>query len=212
MLRRLALAACLLCAAPAAGPALGASEFVGPESCNACHKEAYRVWSASAHARAAQSLDPEQRKQALCLQCHSRDEQRSGAAQVAGVSCETCHGGGKSYQPAVVMRDKELARLVGLLDPTPATCLTCHNADSPSLKAFDVKEAMSRIDHWTAERKGREGKSAKASPDAKASPHGKAPAPAAAQPAKAATPAQTAPAKTAPPQRSPLAAWLRSAP
>jgi hypothetical protein len=129
-----------------------ASDLVGPVTCRACHAEAYRIWSQSPHARAAQSLSPEQRKTPLCLQCHSRDEQRAGQAQIEGVSCETCHGGGRFYQPAVVMRDKEVARLFGLADPTPSTCLVCHGGAQLSAKPFDVKEAMGRIDHWTADR------------------------------------------------------------
>ena len=132
-----------------------ASDLVGPASCRTCHAEAYRIWSQGPHARAAQALSPEQRKQPLCLQCHSRDEQRAGQADVEGVSCETCHGGGRWYQPAAVMRDKELAHLFGLQDPTPSTCMVCHGGASPSLKPFDVKEAMGRIDHWTAERAAR---------------------------------------------------------
>ncbi len=127
-----------------------ASDLVGPVSCRTCHAEAYRIWSEGPHARAAQALSPEQRKQPLCLQCHSRDEQRAGQAEVSGVSCETCHGGGRWYQPAAVMRDKELAHLFGLADPTPATCLVCHGGAQPSGKPFDVKEAMKKIDHWTA--------------------------------------------------------------
>ena len=148
---RLAL---LLCIAPAAL----ASDLVGPASCRTCHAEAYRIWSAGPHARAAQALAPEQRKQPLCLQCHSRDEQREGQADVQGVSCETCHGGGRWYQPAVVMRDKELSRLFGLIDPGAQSCLVCHGGQSPSLKPFDVKEAMQRIDHWTADRAARKPK------------------------------------------------------
>jgi hypothetical protein len=132
-----------------------ASDLVGPASCRTCHAEAYRIWSQSAHARAAQTLSPDQRKQPLCLQCHSRDEQRAGQADVSGVSCETCHGGGRYYQPAVVMRDKELARMFGLVDPGPQTCRVCHGGESPSLRAFDVKEATARIDHWTADREAR---------------------------------------------------------
>jgi len=138
--------------------AIASSELVGPESCRSCHRQAYEAWRLSAHARAHESLNAEQRKQPLCLQCHSRDEQRSGQARLAGVSCETCHGPGRSYQPAVVMRDKELARLMGLLDVAPSTCLVCHNAESPSLKPFDAAEAMKRIDHWTAERAARTAK------------------------------------------------------
>lgn len=130
-----------------------ASDLVGPVSCRTCHAEAYRIWSQSPHARAADSLTPQQRRQPLCLQCHSRDEQRGGQAEVAGVSCETCHGGGRFYQPAVVMRDKELSHLFGLADPTASSCLVCHGGAQPSMKAFDVKEAMQKIDHWTADRK-----------------------------------------------------------
>jgi hypothetical protein len=138
----------------AAGGA-SASDLVGPASCRTCHAEAYRIWAQGPHARAAQALSAEQRKQPLCLQCHSRDEQRAGQAEVEGVSCETCHGGGRYYQPEAVMRDKELAHLFGLQDPTPATCLVCHGGASPSLKPFDVKEAMGRIDHWTADKASR---------------------------------------------------------
>jgi hypothetical protein len=134
------------------GSGAQASDLVGPVSCRTCHAEAYRIWSLSPHARADEALPPEQRKQPLCLQCHSRDEQRAGQADVQGVSCETCHGGGRYYQPAAVMRDKELARLFGLTDPTPASCLVCHGGAQPSLRPFDAKEAMQRIDHWTADR------------------------------------------------------------
>jgi ribosomal protein L37AE/L43A len=139
-------------------PAALASDLVGPTSCRTCHPEAYRIWAAGPHARAASSLTPEQRQKPLCQQCHSRDEQRAGQAVVEGVSCETCHGGGRYYQPAVVMRDKELARLFGLTDPTPQACMACHGAQSPSLRPFDPKEAMQRIDHWSAERAARKPK------------------------------------------------------
>jgi hypothetical protein len=141
--------------------ALG-SDLIGPVACRVCHAEAYRIWSGSAHARAAKTLGAENRTRPLCLQCHSRDEQRSGQAEVTGVSCETCHGGGRYYEPAVVMKDKELARLFGLVDPTPQSCRVCHGGESPSLKQFDAKEAMARIDHWTADREARKPKQAQA--------------------------------------------------
>lgn len=162
----------VLCAAmlPWAQPALASPDLMGPASCRTCHQEAYRVWSTSAHARAKASLTAEQRKQPLCLQCHSRDEQRSGQAEVTGVSCETCHGGGRYYQPSVVMRDKELAHSFGLIDPQPSSCMVCHGGESPSLKSFDVKEALGRIDHWTADRAARQ-KPAPASPKPGASQH-----------------------------------------
>jgi hypothetical protein len=33
--------------------------------------------------------------------------------------------------------------------------MVCHGGESPSLRPFDVKEAMQRIDHWTADRAAR---------------------------------------------------------
>ena len=136
-------------------PAL-ASDLVGPESCRTCHAEAYRIWSQGPHARAVASFSGDQRKSPLCMSCHSRDEQRSSAADpIAGVSCETCHGGGRYYQTAVVMRDRELARLFGMQDAA-ATCTSCHGPGSPTAQPFDVKAALPRIDHWTAERARRQ--------------------------------------------------------
>jgi hypothetical protein len=150
-MRLVPTAAALVLAAPAL-----AADLVGAESCRACHAEAYRIWSQSPHARATDSLTQDQRRSALCLACHSRDEQRSSPADpVVGVSCETCHGGGRYYQPAVIMRDRELAHLFGLQD-AGATCASCHGPGSPSAQPFDVKAALQRIDHWTAERAKRQ--------------------------------------------------------
>jgi cytochrome c554/c'-like protein len=148
---RLVFAVFLAVATPAV-----ASDLVGPESCRTCHAEAYRIWAQGPHARAVASFDADQRKSPLCLSCHSRDEQRSSASDpVVGVSCETCHGGGRYYQANVVMRDKELARLFGLQGAS-ATCTSCHGPGSPSAQPFDVKAALQRIDHWTAERARRQ--------------------------------------------------------
>jgi hypothetical protein len=50
------------------------------------------------------------------------------------------------------MKDPELARLAGLLDPSEKQCRTCHDASSPSLRPFNFVESLKAIDHWTAER------------------------------------------------------------
>ena len=140
--------------------AAGAHDLIGPVACRTCHAEAYRIWEASPHARAARSLPPDDRQKPLCLQCHSRDEEKAGQADASGVSCETCHGPGRFYEPAVVMRDKELSHLFGMVDVTQQSCKVCHGGESPSLKPFDVAEALKRIDHWTADRAARAPKSA----------------------------------------------------
>ena len=69
-----------------------------------------------------------------------------------GVQCEQCHGPGKLYQPDYVMRDRELSRLLGLVDATPAGCLACHTEGAPSLEPFDYRTLWARIDHGRAAR------------------------------------------------------------
>jgi Cytochrome c554 and c-prime len=126
-----------------------AADFLGPESCKACHAEAYAVWSTSKHARSLESLTREQQKDPRCVACHAPNltEQKVG-----GVSCETCHGAGQYYVPSYVMKDPELARLVGLLDPGERSCRSCHDASSPSLKPFDFTAKLKAMDHWSAGR------------------------------------------------------------
>lgn len=155
--RLAALASVALCLA--AAPAR-ASDLMGPESCRACHAEAYKVWAASPHARAALALSGgQQATSPLCLYCHSRDEVRAGQAAVTGVSCETCHGGGRFYQPEIVMRDKELSHLFGLAElsgtNSQTLCLSCHGGEQAQVKPFDLKSSLAKIDHWTADRAAR---------------------------------------------------------
>ncbi len=178
MHRWLLLAVCL--------PALAsAAERVGSETCKSCHAAAYDAWRASAHAKAAEALSPAQREDPRCTHCHAPDLARAlqdsyamgrepGAAPHAegGVTCEACHGAGQYYSPSYVMRDAELARAVGLVDPGQKSCLACHTADSPSLLPFDFASKVKLIDHWTlgapkkdkAERKA--GRASAAEPEA----------------------------------------------
>lgn len=144
-----------------------AYDFVGAEACKACHPDAYAAWKSAKHSRAKDSLSLQQQKDARCLSCHSPDEGQSG---VAHVSCETCHGGGQHYATRYVMKDSELVRLVGLVDPSEKACRTCHDASSPSLKPFDFVEKLKLIDHWTVERQKRAASAAKAADGKKRAP------------------------------------------
>jgi len=157
----------------AAAAELTGTEFVGPESCKACHPDAYAAWRQSKHARALESLSDAQRKDVRCLSCHAPNLQDR---RVESISCETCHGGGQYYAAQYVMKDPELVRLVGLLDPSEKGCRSCHDASSPSLRPFDFVEKLKLIDHWTVERQRRE------QPRTAAAGQVDAPAPAAAPP------------------------------
>jgi len=138
----------LLIASFLSGVAL-AADLVGPENCKACHPEAYTLWKQTKHARAEQTLSPQQQKDARCQTCHSPN---AADQHVANVSWESCHGGGQYYVASYVMKDPELARWVGLQDPSEKSCRSCHDASSPSLKPFDFAEKLKAIDHWTADR------------------------------------------------------------
>jgi cytochrome c554/c'-like protein len=149
--RPLATAA-LLALVPAA--ALAAGDLIGPETCKACHPAAYDAWRESPHARALDAVPEARRKDARCTTCHAPDLDKGAAS----VSCETCHGGGRMYAHAYVMRDRELARAVGLVDPGEKTCLACHTESTPSLQRFEYARKLPLIDHWTTDRAQRAGR------------------------------------------------------
>ena len=127
-----------------AAGAQGAGDEVGARTCAGCHQEAFEVWQSSPHAKASDLLVGAHREDRACQQCHVPSRETG----MTGVQCETCHGGGRYYFAEYVMRDSELARLVGLKDPTEATCLECHDANSPRLVPFDYQSARERIRHW----------------------------------------------------------------
>jgi Cytochrome c554 and c-prime len=146
---RLVLATCLLGALNAS-----AHDFLGSESCQGCHPDAYAAWQTSKHARARDVLSVQQQKDARCLSCHSPNQSDQ---RISHVSCEACHGGGQYYSARFVMKDPEVARLVGLVDPTEKSCRGCHDGSSPSLKPFDFASKLKAIDHWSIERQKRKG-------------------------------------------------------
>jgi hypothetical protein len=129
---------------------------VGPESCKVCHRSVYENWKETPHARAQASLSPKQQKDGRCASCHSPEQQKG----TADVSCETCHGNGQFYLPRYVMKDAELARAVGLTDPSEKMCRKCHDASAPSLKPFDFAQKLKLIDHWSTARAARKEKAA----------------------------------------------------
>jgi hypothetical protein len=176
---RNALFLCLV-ASWATAAELTNTSFLGPESCKACHPDAYAAWRQSKHARALESLSEQQQKDARCLSCHSPN---LADRRVESVTCESCHGGGQYYAAQYVMKDPELARLVGLLDPSEKGCRSCHDASSPSLKPFDFVEKLKLVDHWTVERQKKEQALAAAN-----------------QPASAKTPPKQTPKTTPPPK------------
>ena len=134
-------------AADAAARAAGGSS-VGSETCKACHPAAYEIWRNGPHARSLDGLPGQSQKDPRCLSCHSPDADQG----LTGIGCESCHGPGRMYTAPYVMRDAELARLLGLVDPGEKSCLACHGESAPSLVRFEYAKKLPLIDHWTQER------------------------------------------------------------
>ena len=110
--------------------AAGDIAYAGPAACAACHPQAAAVHAASPHARALAALtakgyaaDPD------CLRCHvtglSKPDgwfRRDTRAELAAVTCESCHGPGAAHVAA--------GGKVPLIPASPATCVGCHDSDN----------------------------------------------------------------------------------
>jgi len=111
-------------------------------TCLKCHEAAHRVWSASAHARAMETLvKANQDFNPECLRCHTTG---FGAAEgfqstrttpaLINVQCEACHGSGALHVQDV---SKPYGRVA------PRTCYTCHTKEnSPEFSFFKYWETI----------------------------------------------------------------------
>jgi hypothetical protein len=135
-------------------------KVVGSERCEECHSEEIRAWKNSTHAKSDQVHRDEKTKERaqeiaarmgiknvneisthpLCTECHfTRQKNRAGLKVIGGVSCESCHGGGKDYRdvhgnkdeiPSREERQKQ-SKAMGMLYPdeiykVAENCYSCH--------------------------------------------------------------------------------------
>lgn len=149
-----------------------AHSYIGVAKCGMCHKAEAKGnqlghWEKSAHAKAFATLAGEKalaiaKEKGLktapqetdgCLKCHVTGHGKPAELfaesfdKTMGVQCEACHGPGGDYKSIKVMKDREAAVAAGLIMPTEAVCVTCHNEESPSFKEFDFKTAFAKIAH-----------------------------------------------------------------
>jgi len=121
----------------------------GRTACRRCHIKQYRSWEATPHAKALETLPEESQSDPACLQCHTTGYGvASGYTSVtdtpnlANVTCEACHGAGADYKDRDTMKDRDASVAAGLLIPDEATCMGCHNAESPTFSGeFDFEAA-----------------------------------------------------------------------
>jgi DnaJ-class molecular chaperone len=115
--------------------------YVGADKCKLCHKIEYTSWAATKHAKAFDSLKPEDRAKKECVECHVT----GGKTEMPGVQCEACHGPGSQYKTISIMKDKQKAIAAGLVIPTEKNCVQCHNKKSPTFKGFNFAEMAPKV-------------------------------------------------------------------
>ncbi len=91
------------------------------------------------------ALPAQSRKDPRCLSCHSPEAEKVSRRSPARPATARA----AIYSAPYVMRDAELARLVGLVDPGEKSCLACHGESAPSLVRFEYMKKLPLIDHWT---------------------------------------------------------------
>jgi hypothetical protein len=129
-------------------------KVVGPQACAACHDADTKIWQQTHHAKAFDLLHrlPKAKEfadkmgvskiksQGECLSCHYTS-QGSGSSlkAVAGVSCESCHGGAKDYLSIHPQKPLQTqAESVGWIRPSNlyalySNCYECHTAPNEKL-------------------------------------------------------------------------------
>lgn len=137
----------------------------------------FGTWEAGPHAKAWEVLASDRAKEIAaekgiedpqkadeCLRCHvtahgaGKKEIKRGFKVELGVQCESCHGPGELHGKArfaaasAADNDPDVRLSIPedeIITATPvATCLECHNDQSPTFKPFCFKERRAEIAHF----------------------------------------------------------------
>ncbi len=145
--------------------------YVGSEKCQKCHPDAYRIWKASPHSHAYQTLVDNPRPPALrqydpeCIVCHTVGfayktgfESEQKTPLLKDVGCESCHGPcgqhvrrpnneqwHKLINPWKYRAANEAARMKAI---ERDLCIHCHDQDNDVHWTFD-KWTRGKIIHMT---------------------------------------------------------------
>lgn len=153
------------------GAASAEPHYLGPKVCAGCHKAETQDWQRSVHGRTMElllvgkrsgpkhkaGLDPDKdySNDEKCWKCHTTGFKKEGGfvninstPDLAGVSCEACHGPGSGYRE--IHKQKMLdfksaeTRAAGQTYASKGdkVCENCHNTDSPFKPSVDPKYAF----------------------------------------------------------------------
>jgi 2',3'-cyclic-nucleotide 2'-phosphodiesterase (5'-nucleotidase family) len=125
-------------------------EFLGSVNCRSCHESSYQSWHDSPHAKAHNSLRPQNMEnEPECLVCHTTGYRYYGGYEEDGekrhlvnVQCEACHGYGTEH-----------ARDGKWLKQAQESCTPCHDetkrpcAEQTKGHKFDYASYWEKIKH-----------------------------------------------------------------
>ncbi len=125
-------------------------EFLGSVNCRSCHETTYKSWHESPHARAHNTLRPQNMEnEPECLVCHTTGYRHYGGYEEEGekrhlvnVQCEACHGYGTEH-----------ARDGKWLAQARESCTPCHDetkrpcTEQTKGHTFDYASYWERIKH-----------------------------------------------------------------
>jgi len=163
-------------------PTVKANKYIGAKKCKNCHSseeggDAYGHWEKSKHHLAFETLGTDEAKASAakkgvagnpqeapeCLKCHvtayGEDEKMTKSLKAEdGIECETCHGPGgdhmKARMTAAANEDTSPPAPGEMIsNPGAATCVKCHNEESPNYKPFCYKEFLTKIRHLDPRKK-----------------------------------------------------------
>ena len=152
----------------------GEPHYIGSDKCaKMCRKgekkgAQYEQWQKSGHSKAYKKLGTPAAKEVAekqgikgnpqkapeCLRCHvtappsvKKELIDSTCTYEEGVGCEGCHGPGSDYRKLNVMKNHEMAIAAGMLEQDEASCVRCHNPESPTYKPFKYEEEVKKVLH-----------------------------------------------------------------
>jgi hypothetical protein len=103
--------------------------YVPGSKCKTCHIKIFKAHAESPHGTAFENIkDAGEETNATCLECHSTGYGKPGGfadarstADLAGVTCQACHGPGSAHIAASKEQKKETIKR-----PTIDVCEKCH--------------------------------------------------------------------------------------
>jgi peroxiredoxin len=140
------------------------ADYVGSDACQSCHEAEFKVWEASPHGHAVETLaEMGKADEADCLQCHTTAYGKTGGfpegaafgdhPDLARVGCESCHGAGGDH---VGENAKRVGTIISLGDKCDSCvilriCGSCHDDANDRGFEFKVEERIEAQRHGTIE-------------------------------------------------------------